>query len=55
MFFQCHAPTEPDDNATKDEFYDRFATSVNKTPKGDIILILGDFNAMLVAIMMLKV
>ena len=45
--FQCYAATEPDDDATKDKFYDRLATSVNKTPKGDLILILGDFNAKL--------
>ena len=43
--FQCYAHTEPDDDATKDEFYDRLATSVNKTPKGDLTLIIGDFNA----------
>ena len=39
-----YALNESDDDATK-EFYYRLAPSVNKTPKADIILILGDFNA----------
>ena len=43
--FQCYAATEPADAAIIDEFYDRLATSVDKTPNGDLILILGDFNA----------
>ncbi|XP_073815949.1 uncharacterized protein [Musca autumnalis] len=42
---QCYAPTEPDDEESKDLFYSQLDAVINSLPKGDIKLIIGDFNA----------
>lgn len=42
---QCYAPTEPDDDKTKEEFYSQLEAAVNTIPSGDIKIVLGDFNA----------
>ncbi|KAI8123994.1 Craniofacial development protein 2 [Lucilia cuprina] len=42
---QYYAPTEPDDDEAKDQFYSQLDSIVWCLPKGDIMLILGDFNA----------
>ncbi|XP_073821545.1 uncharacterized protein [Musca autumnalis] len=42
---QCYAPTEPDDEEIKDDFYRELEGAIANTPKGDILMILGDFNA----------
>lgn len=42
---QCYAPTEPDDDATKDNFYSQLEAVLHSIPGGDIKILLGDFNA----------
>ena len=42
---QCYAPTQlPDDNE-KDEFYSRLNAVYGSTPRGDIVIVMGDLNA----------
>lgn len=41
----AYAPTEVDDQEVKDKFYDDLETEYEKTPKQDILIILGDMNA----------
>lgn len=42
---QCYAPTEPDDDTSKDEFYSQLDTTICSVPGGDIKIIIGDMNA----------
>lgn len=42
---QCYAPTEPDDDSSKDEFYSQLDTTIHSLPGGDIKILIGDFNA----------
>ncbi|XP_039291250.1 craniofacial development protein 2-like [Nilaparvata lugens] len=42
---QCYAPTEVSEIEKKDEFYALLAETVKKSPKRDLIIIMGDFNA----------
>lgn len=42
---QCYAPTDPSDQADKDIFYDALNAVIDKIPRGDIKIVLGDFNA----------
>lgn len=42
---QCYAPTEVDLEGPKDDFYDLLATTIDKIHKGEIIILMGDFNA----------
>ena len=43
--FSAYAPTLPSDEDVKDRFYDVLDEALHKVPKGDKILLLGDFNA----------
>jgi hypothetical protein len=40
-----YAPTLAADSATKDDFYAELQNALNRTPKRDIVLIAGDWNA----------
>lgn len=42
---QCYAPTEVDTIVEKDAFYDELSNALNKVQKGDIVVLMGDFNA----------
>ena len=42
---EAYAPTEGDSEEEKDEFYDNLQFLVDKTPRHDFIMLLGDFNA----------
>ena len=44
-FIQVYAPNTSDSEKSADEFYDLLQVHVNKTPKSDILLIMGDLNA----------
>ena len=42
---QVYAPTDDRDNKTKDGFYAQLQEVVDRTPRGDKVVVLGDFNA----------
>ena len=42
-----YAPTEDHTEETKEQFYDNLQYLLDKTPKGDTIIIVGDVNAQL--------
>lgn len=42
---QCYAPTDPDDVDVKDAFYSQLEQVVGSLHKGEINLVMGDFNA----------
>ena len=42
---QCYAPTEQASNTEKDDFYIQLSTIYDKTPRGDIIMVMDDLNA----------
>ncbi|KAI8115525.1 Craniofacial development protein 2 [Lucilia cuprina] len=42
---QCYAPTEEADDGSKDEFYEKLTSSIQKLPNRDILVLTGDFNA----------
>ncbi|XP_059221695.1 craniofacial development protein 2-like [Stomoxys calcitrans] len=42
---QYYAPTEPNDDETKDQFYSQLDSVTRSLPKGEIRLVIGDFNA----------
>jgi len=42
-----YAPTENKVDAEKEKFYDDLQTVIDRTPKSDTILVLGDANAIL--------
>lgn len=42
---QCYAPTEDADETTKQEFYDQLNNILADTPKRDLKILMGDFNA----------
>lgn len=44
-FVQCYAPTEQAAAAEKDAFYETLALSLNELNRGEIIVLMGDFNA----------
>lgn len=45
VIFQCYAPTENDDDETKNEFYEQLDMEIARSRKSDIKIILGDLNA----------
>ena len=42
---QCYAPTNAADVADKEEFYDQLQAIMDKIPKRDLKILMGDFNA----------
>jgi hypothetical protein len=42
---QCYAPTNEADSQTKDNFYELLSATLDKVNKGNIKIIMGDFNA----------
>ena len=42
---QIYAPTENSSDEEKDTFYDQLQSVYDKTPKHDVKIIMGDFNA----------
>ena len=47
MLINVYAPTEDHTEETTEQFYDNLQYLLDKTPKSDIIIILGDVNAQL--------
>ena len=43
--FQLHAPTSSYDDREVDEFYRELQSLVDQTPKQDILVVQGDWNA----------
>lgn len=43
--FQCYAPTDMAETETKEEFYSSLSRAVSTARKGDILMVMGDFNA----------
>ncbi|VDP54423.1 unnamed protein product [Heligmosomoides polygyrus] len=44
---QVYAPTEDSENAKKDEFYECLQQTIDETPRRDLKIVMGDFNAKL--------
>lgn len=42
---QCYAPTDPDTAEAKDAFYAELAQVLNRTRMGEVVILMGDFNA----------
>ena len=42
---QCYSPTNDSDDEKKDEFYDQLQAEIEETPRHDIKILIGDFNA----------
>ena len=42
---QCYAPTETADDIKKDEYLEQVTSTLKTTRKGDIVILMGDFNA----------
>lgn len=42
---QCYAPTEAAELSTKESFYDLLGNVLKTVPRGDIVIMMGDFNA----------
>jgi exonuclease III len=47
MLINVYAPTEDHTEETKEQFYDNLQHLLDKTPKSDTIIILGDVNTQL--------
>ena len=44
-FIQVYAPTNDAKDDDKEDFYQSLQTAINKVPKRDLLLLMGDFNA----------
>ncbi|KAI8122368.1 Craniofacial development protein 2 [Lucilia cuprina] len=44
-FVQCYAPTDTSENSIKESFYDLLDSVLATVHKGDIVIMMGDFNA----------
>ena len=42
---QCYSPTNTADEADKHNFYEQLQSEVAKTPKHDVLMVIGDLNA----------
>ena len=42
---QVYAPNTADTEEEMDEFYDQLQISINSTPRGDMLIVMGDFNS----------
>jgi hypothetical protein len=42
---QCYAPTNPTDRERKDEYYELLQSVLDKIPRRDILIVMGDMNA----------
>ena len=45
MLIQVYAPTDDADSQAKDEFYEEVQDTMNRVPRGDRVIVMGDFNA----------
>ena len=45
MFIQVYAPTNDAKDDDKEDLYQSLQTAINKVPKRDLLLLMGDFNA----------
>ena len=43
--FQCYAPTNSAEDAIKEQFYEQLQDTINKAPRKDIKIVMGDMNA----------
>ena len=42
---QCYAPTDPSEDEEKDLFYSQLQEQIDRTPRHDILIVMGDLNA----------
>ncbi|VDO89511.1 unnamed protein product [Schistosoma margrebowiei] len=42
---QCYAPTNDSNDDIKDQFYERLQSNIEKCPRKDLIILMGDLNA----------
>ena len=42
---QCDVPTDDSDEETKDQFYSRLQSTLDKCNEKDVTILMGDFNA----------
>ena len=45
LIIQVYAPTDDKDGGIKDAFFEELQGVVDKVPRGDKLIVMGDFNA----------